>query len=492
MLEGRDFKRMFITYRALLAKRQGKGFSEVEVTSILRQILSQLTKLHDLKQAHGAISLDTVVHDSERMHIVLLPDNWMNHPIYLAPEVAKNRQATPAADIYALGVFVIVLLTGLSPEELKTADNEWNWEDRCDVSNRFIQMLNMALFDAYEFRYVNAGQMLRSLQPLLSATQRKPESSFPISTQTATKPRILPPPDLSLTQFPKPPLPPSELNVPDSPKETLTDSFNLETVEAFDFGSNDLRKTSDLKADLPDSPIYRKTGFSKDTSKKNAKSRVRIFILIISGIGIIAIAVIASYFYVQSRSAGNANKNIQASNTATQSVSAESEKERIEREKKVEQKTNQLLKSAKAKYQNTGSLIEAKTILQGIPANSPMRPAADRLINQWQEETKKNNELIKKAETAIANGNWQQAIDSVQNVSPNPYWQQRSKKILEDANKKIIETSPVAVPIPAVTPVSDATQEPSAPIQELPPLSSPAPPQEPEAKDAPPPPRAAN
>ncbi|MEI6063180.1 MAG: hypothetical protein WCQ26_01185, partial [Pseudanabaena sp. ELA748] len=189
---------------------------------------------------------------------------------------------------------------------------------------------------------------------------------------------------------------------------------------------------------------------------------------------------------------GNANKNIQTSNTATQLVAGESEKERIEKEKKVEEKTNQLLKSAKAKYQNTGSLIEAKTILQGIPANSPMRPAADRLINQWQEETKKNNELIKKAETAIANGNWQQAIDSVQNVSTNPYWQQRSKKILEDANKKIIETAPVAAPIPVVTPVSEATQEPPAPTQELPPPSSPAPPQEPETKDAPPPPRAAN
>ena len=154
----------YTTYRSLLAKKQGGGFSEAEVKDILRQVLSQLTKLHDLKRAHGAISLDTVAYDSSRMHIVLLPDNGMSQPIYLAPEVAKTRQATPAADIYALGVFSIVLLTGLSPEQLKTPENEWDWEEFCTVSNRFVPILNMALFDSPDFRYINSGQMLGASQ----------------------------------------------------------------------------------------------------------------------------------------------------------------------------------------------------------------------------------------------------------------------------------------------------------------------------------------
>jgi hypothetical protein len=486
----------YITYRSLLAKRQGKGFSESEVTSILRQILSQLTKLHDLKQAHGAISLDTVVHDSDRMHIVLLPDNWMNHPIYLAPEVEKSRQATPAADIYALGVFAIVLLTGLSPEELKTAEHEWNWEDRCVVSNRFIQMLNMALFDAYEFRYVNAGQMLRSLQPLLSSTQRKPELDDPT---ISAKPVIFPPPIVSATAIPfidpvaaklsKSQSMPPESNISDSFKDTING-------EELDFRLGEIEQTNNLSSQLPDSPTYRKTGFSRD-SKPPSKNRSKI-VLLVFAIAIIG-GIIGTYLYIQSKSNANLSKNIQTPNTSSSPSVAESEAERIKKAKKIEETTDKLLGSAKSKYESTGNVTEAKIILQEIAVSNPMRSKADRLIIQWQEDAKKNNDLINKAETAIANGNPQQAIDMLKEVSVNPHWQQRSKKISETAKqqlaKKITAPDPVIIPTIAPAPIPEPIPEPpsSAPEPIAPPPSYSAPPsQEPEPKDAPPPPRPAN
>jgi len=168
----------YITYRSLLAKKQGKGFSEVEAKDILRQVLTQLIRLHDQKQAHGSISLDTVAYDPNRMQIILLAGNGSNNPIYLAPEVLQNRQTNPTADIYALGVVMIVLLTGLPPEALKTPNNTWNWEDRCIVSDQLIQILNIALTLDRDFRYVNAGQMLHALQPIISMPEPKIESTI--------------------------------------------------------------------------------------------------------------------------------------------------------------------------------------------------------------------------------------------------------------------------------------------------------------------------
>jgi serine/threonine protein kinase len=157
----------------MLAKKQGKGFSETETKEILRQVLAQVNTLHERRQSHGSISLDTIAYDQKRMMIVLLPSNGRNNPIYLAPEVVQTRQATPTADIYAVAVVMIVLLTGSPPEELKTATDMWNWEERCNISDRFIQILNIALSATRDFRYVNAGQMIRSLKPIIAIPEPK-------------------------------------------------------------------------------------------------------------------------------------------------------------------------------------------------------------------------------------------------------------------------------------------------------------------------------
>ena len=530
----------YTTYRSLLAQKQGSGFSEAEVKDILRQVLSQLTKLHDLKQAHGAISLDTVAYDSNRMHIVLLADNGMSQPIYLAPEVAQTRQATPAADIYALGVFCIVLLTGLSPEQLKTPENEWDWEEFCTVSNRFVPILNMALFESPDFRYVNSGQMLRSLQRALANTDQQvktpminpntPEIDKPLNPPAPPITAINPP----STQFAKiisqpqqtfsglPELPNSELPAP----EFVNESLNIEPLDLeLNSGANYRSTTIRAKAELPDSPTYKstykkRTGDSS-TSKpvnKGKNGKIRVLFLMLTGLGLTAWAIVSAYAYTQSKYAGTTSQNIQIESIPSQSLVMESgsarseiarsEIARIEKAPKTDDNINKLISLARDKYENSGSVIEAKTILQAIPASSQITKKTDQLLQEWQEDTKKNGDLIQKAETAIANGNLQQAIEIVKGVSSTPYWQQRSKKIAANAklqlDKKMVISDPVPSPYIATPPVSEVIPPQKPPMRSQPyynpppsesaPREYPArePTREPTAKEVPPTPRDAN
>lgn len=471
-----------VTYRSLLAKKQGKGFSEVEAKDILRQALSQLIRLHEQKQSHGSISLDTVAYDSNRMQLILLNGNGNNNPIYLAPEVLQTRQATPSADIYALGVVMIVLLTGLPPEALKTPNSKWNWEERCIVSDQLIEILNIALSSSRDFRYVNAGQMLRALQPIIA----EPKNETNIINAAIAKA-----PNQSLIPLSYNPSAP-QTAIP--PELASPEPLNIENTEA-----NYSHKIDKLKAELPNSPTYRKAPTSKDNPKKtNGKSKLKIFLAILSGVALTAIGLGGAYFYMQFKSDEAAKQNLEFGNSLMTSVN--SEIARIYEENKANENSEKLITLAKDKYENAGNLAEATTILQAIPTNNPLRPKADQLLAQWQEEIKKNNDLIQKAEKASQDGNWQSAIDTVKDVAKTPYWQQRQKKITDKAREQLDKK--IAAPVPvnpiAAPPVSEAPPSiPEAPVYQDPPPSYSAPPQEapaadPPARPAPPPGRDAN
>jgi hypothetical protein len=67
------------TYRRLLAQRNGKCFSEAEVTNILEQMLSQLESLHHQGYPHGRLSLDTLAQHNDRV-VLLSPTNISPQP----------------------------------------------------------------------------------------------------------------------------------------------------------------------------------------------------------------------------------------------------------------------------------------------------------------------------------------------------------------------------------------------------------------------------
>jgi len=135
--------RVFITMELL----SGKTLSEVvaergalpvaEVTRIARQLVDGLAALH----AHGIVHRDfktsNVMLVGERAVITdfglarsIQPDAMasltveaamLGTPAYMAPEQVEGRPATPASDIYALGVVLFELLTGTVPFREDTA-----------------------------------------------------------------------------------------------------------------------------------------------------------------------------------------------------------------------------------------------------------------------------------------------------------------------------------------------------------------------------------
>jgi serine/threonine protein kinase len=431
----------YSTYRTLLAPVSGHGLSEAEAQDILRQILPHLITLHDRKQAHGSISLDTVAYDYDRMQIILLAANGLNHQIYLAPEVLQTQQATPTADIYAIGIVIIVLLTGFPPEALRTPNNTWNWQELCTVSDQFRQILTTALSAEPAFRYSNAGQMLQSLQPVINPSE---------STITSLAAPLLLPSPLLATLSTK----------PSSPQTPLTTELNA--LGSLNSGINNSHKTKKLKVNFFNSQIYRKTKTAKNQSKSNIKDLTRVFLTMLLGGGVTVSVAVGAYFYMQSKVANNGNTNVEFANSVNQSM--DQAIARIDGDRKSDDDVDKLITLAKDQYESKGDLIESKRILQSIPLDSRRRAKADQLLAQWEQDLKKNNDLTQKVDKPTKDGKWQAVIDTVKGISPTPYWQSRGKEIIEEAKQKLtIPTVPasqsVAVPPANVDPPRNLTRE---------------------------------
>ena len=462
----------YSTYRTLLAPVSGHGLSEAEAKDILRQILPHLSELHNRQQSHGSISLDTVAYDYNRMEIILLGSNGTNNPIYLAPEVLQTQQATPTGDIYALAVVIIVLLTGFPPQSLKAQNDTWNWQQLCNVSDQFMQILNIALLAEPDLRYVNAGQMLKSLQPIINPSEPTITSLTSDYGSLLLSPTILK--VLSSRQSSSP--------LPLSPESASSEPLNSEP--------NHSHKTKKLKINFSNTQIYRKANASENSSQATYKVMTRTLLTIILGVGITISSAFGAYFYMQSKSADTVKKNVEFANAANQSTDKEIAliKEKIaltDEERKADDDVDKLISLAKDKYENAGDLIESKTMLQAIPFDSRMRSKADRLLAQWEQDIKKNSDLIQKAEKATKDEKWQTAIDTVKDISSTPYWQLRGKEIVEEAKQKlansVVAPSPasVASPLPIVdSPRNTPAAETYTPAAETytPPTEKPSPP----------------
>ncbi|PSN20431.1 hypothetical protein C7271_02285 [filamentous cyanobacterium CCP5] len=199
-----------VTYSQLLRqrKREGRFFSEEEVTRWLMHMLQVLDHLHGLGIVHRDISPDNVIYSPERDLPVLIDFGLVNDAVsdllastadisvtrlepkaatmvgkfgYSPPEQMNLGQCYPCSDLYALGVTAIVMLTGRYPRELIDRDTlEWQWQHHVSLSPDLILILDKLVRQKPRDRFQTARQVLDRVAMLVP----NPTSPLPVPRTT--------------------------------------------------------------------------------------------------------------------------------------------------------------------------------------------------------------------------------------------------------------------------------------------------------------------
>lgn len=122
------------------------NFSEKETASLVVQLLCALNYIHDQGIVHRDLKLENLLYyDDTQDSRIMVADfglsEWVwdiqddgpicGTPGYMAPEVIANKQVTPAADVWSVGVIAYILLAGYPPffPEKDLASEEDNESD---------------------------------------------------------------------------------------------------------------------------------------------------------------------------------------------------------------------------------------------------------------------------------------------------------------------------------------------------------------------------
>lgn len=194
-------------------RQQSQRFSQVEVISLLSQILPVLAYLHCSGVIHQNLSLDSIIlRHSDQLPILInvgltpgliaqlqlypVEPETPEHPNYYAPR-SQSTQLTPQADLYALAVVAITLLTGQEPEQLFDPKTQrWHWQAQAIVHPAFAQFLQTLLQRDRRKQPLTAKQVQRSLESLFDlilTLPPSPPSPPPSSTSLSSPPAASPP-----------------------------------------------------------------------------------------------------------------------------------------------------------------------------------------------------------------------------------------------------------------------------------------------------------
>lgn len=174
----------FIHGRTLEAELATRGtFGAQEAAVLGRELCRALAAVHGAGLLHRDVKAHNVMRETGG-RIVLMDfgagtdvstrarravRDLAGTPLYLAPEVFAGAAATPASDIYSLGVLLFHLATGKYPvdganrseiEAAHTQHRRMRLRDaRPDLPDAFVQVLERAIAPAAEQRFQTAGEL---------------------------------------------------------------------------------------------------------------------------------------------------------------------------------------------------------------------------------------------------------------------------------------------------------------------------------------------
>ncbi len=192
-------------------KAQG-GLSEIQIKSLLLDLLPIMQFIHENQVIHRDIKPDNILRRRKDNKLVLVDFGVAKQGTgtalaqmgtragthgYAPLEQIRGGQAYPASDLYSLGVTCIQLLTAKMPDDLYDGMNaRWLWKEELAKQGKIVspilaQILDKLLQELVRDRYQSAAEVLQALQPGATASPptKLPSPSSP-KTAPANRPQL--------------------------------------------------------------------------------------------------------------------------------------------------------------------------------------------------------------------------------------------------------------------------------------------------------------
>jgi serine/threonine protein kinase, bacterial len=202
-----------VNYQGLLRQnlKEGKKFTEAEITEFLKQILPVLGYIHSLGVIHRDISPDNLIRRHKDGLPVLIDFGGVKQVAVNAVNAVNESNPSPAgasnnsdvptrlgkvgyapneqmqrgvvfphSDLYALAATSLVLLTGKEPPELIDPQNfTWNWRDHIDLGPNLASVLDRMLQLRPNNRFESAEDVLKALETGTASVPVTPVGNVP-------------------------------------------------------------------------------------------------------------------------------------------------------------------------------------------------------------------------------------------------------------------------------------------------------------------------
>ena len=209
------------SYQQLLEARAERQlvFGAGEVLLLLRQLLPVVAVLHSQELVHGDLCPANVLRrESDGLPVLLdyglVCGKACVTPGYGPPELASAAAPERWMDLYALGAFALVLLSGDAPAQLlDPVSLDWRWPAALGEYPELQAQLERLLQRDPASRFASAAQALTAFQALAM-----PESTGPVPRADRTVALVPPAP----TPSPEPPAPAPPAAEPQLPPVTPT------------------------------------------------------------------------------------------------------------------------------------------------------------------------------------------------------------------------------------------------------------------------------
>ncbi len=470
----------------------GRRWSENQVVQLLLEILEILDFVHSNGVIHRDVKPNNIIRRRQDNKLVLVDFGivkQINMQLataqsqastsmvvgtlgYMSPEQVRGKPRF-SSDIYALGIIAIQAFTGLNHQELQEdAKGEVDWQSHAQVSPPLAAILSKMVRYHFQERYESAKEVLVALKSLTvspgyATTQLDPRPRYsqtePI-TNPATVPRSVP---VSNPVFPSGQHPhsgnagnnplASTLQSPVSPKGsestgliraiavikspvgvTLGIATFVSILAAFGL---DWHKNQNLLASV-----------QEIKSLKQAKEYEK---CIEQGMNV-SFPSNNSSPYKEAKTEFLSNLNecqiFQAKNLAAQLnfAAALKQADKVpanqpfygEAQQLINTWSNEVLKQAIEKYEESGDLDNALLKVRDIPAKSSNFKEAQELIAKWEKEFKINKEHLKVAQRALIQNRFQDAITAANKISITQYWHEKKDEIIQEAKSKLKPDNP--------------------------------------------------